>query len=269
MNASDRAEQGSLGPRVRRVRNRCVATLAARRGLPVPTAQQLDQLGDDVSLLDALSHWERTHAPVGSQRVPSLTARPPAWWQSGRLARAAAVVAAAVLGVFAGTRWLPRARAQSSGEVAGPVWSTVTDSTRGAVNERFLMMANTGVRFKARLSAAEMAGVIFGSRRLRMLPVDSLSARLDSTLRVRGRIVGGPTFELSGDVHLLRRGVGELRVIDLVVGGALVSPDRAAELLTRAGRRASPSRRLRFDVPGFVGSIRVDAGSVEILERER
>ena len=98
---------------------------------------------------------------------------------------------------------------------------------------------------------------------------DSLCARLDSTLHVRGRLIGGPAFELSGDVQLLRRGVGELRVTDLVVDGALVSPDRAAGLLTRAGRRVAPSSRLRFDVPSFVDSIRVSGGSVEILKRER
>ena len=268
MNASDRGERGSLGPRARRVRNRCLAVLAARRRLPVPTAQELDQFGDDVTLLDALSGWERTHTPVASRSVRLPTERPPSWWQSARVARAAALVFAAVLGVLAGTRWLPRARAQSSGEVVGPVWSMVSDSTRGAVNERFLMMSNTDVRFSARLSAAEMAGVIFRSRRFRMRPVDSLSARLDSTLHVRGRITGGPAFELSGDVQLVRRGVGELRIADLLVDGAPVPPDRVAELLGRAGRRAAPSDRLRFDVPGFVASIRLGAGGVEILKRE-
>jgi len=269
MSASDRGEHASLGPRARRVRNRCLAALAARRRLPVPTAHELDQFGDDVSLFDALSGWERTHTPVAGRSVPQPTTRPPAWWQSGRLARAAMLVVAAIFGVLAGTRWLPRARAQSSGEVAGPVWSMVSDSTRGVVNERFLMMSNTDVRFSARLSASEMAGVIFGSRRLRMLPVDSLSARLDSTLHVRGRIRGGPPFELSGDIRLLRRGVGELHVIDLIVDGVRVSPDRSAELLTRAGRHSAPSERLRFDVPSFVASIRVSADSVEILKRER
>lgn len=269
MNASDRSERESLSPRARRVRNRCLAVLAARRRLPVPTVQELDQFADHVSLLDALSGWERTHRPVPDRPVQMPTTRPRAWWQSGRLARAAAVVMAAVLGVLAGARWLPRAGAQSSGEVDAPLWFAVTDSTRGAVNERFLMMSNSDVRFGARLSAAEVAGVIFGSRRLRMLQVDSLSARLDSTLHVRGRIAGGSRFELSGDIQLLRRGVGELRVIDLLVDGAAAQPDRAVELLTRAPRRAAPADRLRFDVPGFVASIRLDSGSVEILKRER
>jgi hypothetical protein len=266
MNGSANAD-ARLGARALRVRNRCLVALAARRRLPMPTADELARVGDDVSLRDAFVAWEAAHAATLERPTPALpTKRPPAWWQSSRLARAAAIAFAGVLGVFAGTRWLPRARAQSSGEVAAPIWTAVSDSSLGAVNERFLAMSRSDLRLVAHLSAADLAGVIFSSRRSRMLPVDSLAARMDSSLHVRGRVVGGASFELTGDVRLLRRGVAELWVTRLAVDGRAVTPEMVGRVLTRSRVRAPISDRLRFDVPAFVASLRVADGGVDVLK---
>ena len=262
MSANARGRLTGFTPRVVRLRNRCLQSIARRRSLPVPTQTDLERIGDQVALSEALKQWQAAHQPA--QPKPrggfELPARPPARWRSPRLIKVAAVFIAAVMGVVAGRQWLPRADAQSrDGSVERP-WLAVTDSVADGVNNTVRRVNDDNRR--TQLTAADVAALIFKSPRRRTVAVDSIAARADSMLSIRGQLAGGATFELRGDLRLIRRGIAELVVQSLRVDGTDIDATMTSRLLARGRARTEDSDRVRFDVPLGVTSIAVVDGTI-------
>jgi hypothetical protein len=249
-------------PRVVRVRNRCLQSIARRRSLPVPTPADLEKIGDQVSLSDAMEQWAAAHQPP--KRVPrggfELPARPRARWRSPVLIKSAAVIVAGLMGVIAGRQFLPRAEAQSSDGIVERPWLAVTDSVASGVNNTIYRVADDTRR--TMLSAADVAALIFRSPRRHTVFVDSIEARADSLLSIRGHLAANATFELRGDLHLVRRGTAELVVRSLIVDGTELEPTKITRLVARGRARTEDSDRLRFDVPLNVANIGVFDGAV-------
>ena len=81
MSASDSRSRERLSPRAVRVRNRCLAALAARRSLPIPTDADIGAIGDDVRLSDA---WAQLQAARATPNGP-VEAAPPVKRRTGSL----------------------------------------------------------------------------------------------------------------------------------------------------------------------------------------
>jgi hypothetical protein len=238
--------------------------LAARRSLPAPTAEEIGAIDDNVSLSEAWARWQTGHTLLSGIIE---TAGPPAKhsvgrWRSPRVIKSAAIAASAVLGFVVGERWLPGAGAQSSAAAVDRVWLPVTDSVVHAVDAKLSKMMINDASGRITLSAADMATMIFRSPRRRQAPVDSIEARIDSLLWIRGRLRGASRFEIGGDLRMLRRGVAELRVAHLTIDGVDADSARVARLVIGVRSRTAASDRIRFEVPGAVTELAVDDGSV-------
>ena len=247
------------------MRNRCLQAIARRHALPVPTQADLEKIGDQVALGEAVKQWQAAHRPEqpkprGGFELPS---RPPARWRSPLAIRVAAVFVAAITGVVAGRQFLPRAGAQSSDGILERPWLAVTDSVADGVNTTVRRVNDDNRR--TQLTAADVAALIFRSPRRRTVSVDSITARADSMVSVRGQLAGGATFELRGDLQLVRRGIGELVVRSLRVDGTEIDPTMISRLVARGRARTEDSDRLRFDVPLGVTSIVVVDGTIAML----
>lgn len=264
MSVSDSASAGKLASRAVRVRNRCLAALAARRSLPVPSAEELTALGDGLGLRAAWEQWETSHTPptrvVEIGAVPTA-AKVRARWRSPRLMKTAAVVAAGMLGVVVGGLWRQRVGAQANAAAAEVRWLAVNDSVTQSLNARLIETVLRDPRSPVSLSAADLAALIFRSPRRRTVAIDSLEARIDSLLWIRGRLRRGPRFELGGDVRVLRRGIAELRVRRLAIDGTATDSTMVSRLVAGPRPRSVDVDRLRFDVPGFVSSILIADGA--------
>jgi hypothetical protein len=269
MSANVRSSRGRLSARTVRVRNRCLAALAARRSLPIPTDAELAALGDDVALSDAWTQWHTSHTPPkGTVEVtPPATKRAPTKWRP-RLAKLTAIAAAGLLGFIVGERWLPGAGAQAGDLAAEKQWLPVTDSVVTSLNAKLRAATNDGSA-RLTLSAADIATLIFRSPRRRQTPVDSIEARIDSLLWIRGRLRGGSRFALGGRVHLARRGLAEFRVEHISVGGVDADSAQTARIVVGVRSRSSDTERMRFEVPPFVAGVAVAEGAVELLARPR
>lgn len=261
MSANARGKLSGFTPRVVRIRNRCLQSIARRQSLPVPTPADLEQIGDQVALGDAVKQWQAAHQPA--QPKPrggfELPARPPARWRSPMAIKIAAVFVAAVMGVVAGRQFLPRAGAQSSDGLLEQPWLPVTDSVAQGANNTVRRVNDDNRRME--LTAADVAALIFRSPRRRTVFVDSLVARADSMLAIRGRIANAP-FELRGDLRLVRRGLAELVVQSLHVDGTNIDPMMISRLVARGRARTEDSDRLRFDVPLSVTRIAIIDGAI-------
>jgi hypothetical protein len=269
VSGSDNAER--LAPRVVRVRNGCLKALAARRSLPTPGDAELTTIDDAVGLRAAWERYEKTHTPpTGTAEVAGSPTRPRVIrWRSRRVVRDAAVAAAGLLGVVAGGLWRQRIAAQGSAPVAEQQWLAVDDSVVRSMNARLVARSRTDESSTFTLSAADLATMIFRSPRRRFVPVDSLEARLDGLLWIRGRLRGASRFELGGDVRVVRRGLAELRVTHWSVNGVATDSTLVTRLVAGSRARSSDVDRLRFDVPAFVSSIVISGGAAEIVSRER
>jgi hypothetical protein len=267
MSASGSANNRRLSPRAIRVRNRCLAALAARRALPIPTQAEAAAIGDDVQLEEAWAQWQSGHTPpTGIVEIAKAPVkRPVTKWRS-RMVKTSALAAAAALGFIVGDRWLPGAAAQSGDVLATKVWSPITDSVVAALDEK-LTNASAVSDPKLTLTAADLATLIFRSPRRRQTPVDSIEARLDSLLWIRGRLRGGSRFELGGDVRLSRRGVAEFRVDHLTIGGVAADSARTARLVVGVRSRSIDYDRMRFEIPLFVAGIAIMDGEAQLLKR--
>jgi len=268
MSANARGRLSGFTPRVVRIRNRCLQSIARRRSLPIPTTADLATFDDQLPLSKAVEQWEATHQPPkpkprGGFELPP---KPRARWRSPALVRSAAVILAALTGVIAGRQLLPRAAAQSSDGVVAPLWLPVTDSVANGVNNTVYRVIDDDRRTV--LSAADVAALIFRSPRRRTAFVDSLEARADSLLSIRGRLAGNAAFELRGDIALVRRGTAELVVRSLYIDGMRLDSSNATRLFTRGRVRSEDSNRLRFDIPVRITGMSVVDGTV-VLTRER
>jgi hypothetical protein len=242
--------------------------LAARRSLPVPSTEEIAAIGDAVSLSEAWTQWQTGHAGsagIIETTTPAAAKRPILKWRSFVL-KSAAVAAAAVLGFVVGERWLrlPDAGAQSSAATATQAWVPVTDSVVVAAYAKLSRIVMDDAPAPPRLSAADMATVIFLSPRRRHALVDSLEARVDSLLWIRGRLRGASRFELGGELAMLRRGVAELRVAHLAIDGVEADSARVARLVIGVRSRTAPADRIRFEVPGLVTELAIDDGSIRM-----
>jgi hypothetical protein len=260
MSANARGRISGVTPRVVRIRNRCVQTIARRRSLPVPTRADLEKLGDGLSLVDAIAQWEAAHQPAKPKPRGGfeLPARPRARWQSPVFMKSAAVAFAALVGIVAGRQLLPRAAAQSSDGIVEQPWLAVTDSVSKGVSNTIYRVSDENRRMV--LTAADVAALIFRSPRRHTVFVDSIEARADSLLSIRGRLAGNATIELRGELQFVRRGVAELVVDSLMVDGTEVEPTMISRLVARGRARSEKSNHVRFDIPLDVTGIAISNG---------
>ena len=260
MSANARGRLSGFTPRVVRLRNRCLQSIARRRSLPVPTQADLEKIGDQVVLSDALAQWQAAHQPEKAKPRGGfeLPPRPASRWRSPVFS-VAAVLIAALTGVLAGRQFLPGVGAQSSDGVLERPWLAVTDSVVDGMNNTIRRVNDDNRRTE--LTAADLAALIFRSPRRRTVFVDSISARADSMLSIRGQLAK-TTFELRADVHVIRRGIAELVVRSLRVEGVDLDPTKVSRLVARGRARSEDSDRVRFDVPLNVRSIRVFDGAI-------
>jgi hypothetical protein len=241
--------------------------LAARRSLPIPTATDLATLGDSVTLVEALQQWERLHRPVvatprGGFELPP---RPIARWRTPFALKVAGVAIAGLLGFFVGEQvLLPHSDARALGGSVEHPWIMVNDSVTEALNETLFRSRAANASEELSLTAADLAALVFRSPRRRVVVVDSVEARADSLLAVRGQLAGKSAFELQGTLRVLRRGIGELEVKSLVVDGVAIDPTLSTRLLARGRPRTENSDRLRFDIPLNVTSLSLFAGEVRV-----
>src|SRR5215211_5330394 len=106
-----------LRPRAVRVRNRCLVALAARRSLPIPSADDLALISDGEALSEAWARWETIHVASSGRLIVAAPTpvRTRSRWRSSAI-KIGAVAAAGVLGFVVGERFLPRAGAQANGQ---------------------------------------------------------------------------------------------------------------------------------------------------------
>ena len=270
MSANDRSSRGPLTKRAVRVRNRCLTALAARRALPIPTDTEIGAIGDDIRLTEAWAQWQTGHTPATGvvESASAATKRLPSKWRS-RTIRISAIAAAGLLGFVVGDRWLPGAAAQSGDLAAEQVWLPVTDSVAAAVDDKLSRGAMSGGGVSVSFSAADLATMIFRSPRRRQTPVDSIEARIDSLLWIRGRLRGGTRFELAGEVYIARRGLAEFRVQHLTIGSVNADSGHVARLVAGVRSRAADTDRMRFEVPTFVAEMAIMDGAAQLMTRER
>src|SRR5262249_41622882 len=152
-------------------------------------------------------------------------------WQSPLFIRSAAVAVAALVGIIAGRQLFPRAAAQSSDGIVAQPWLTVTDSVSDGVNNTIYSVSEENRRTV--LTAADVAALIFRSPRRHTVFVDSVEARADSLVSIRGRLAGNATIELRGELQFVRRGVAELVVDSLTVDGTEVESTMISRLVAR------------------------------------
>jgi hypothetical protein len=266
MSAND-SGNGRLAPRVVRVRNHCLAVLAARRSLPLPSRDDLAAIGDGVGLSEAWTRWQQIHASSleAGGVAPRPALRTPPRWRSPLVVKAAALVLTAFLGFVVGERWLPKADAQASAGSIAPPWEPVTESALSTLNTKLLAASASEVRPRLELSSSEMAALILRSRRRALAPMSGIEARSDSLLWIQGRLGAGSTFEVGGDLRIVRRGLAELRVTHLNVDGRDVDPRSVSRTLARYQPDAGGTNRLRFNVPWFVTGLVPHDGAVEVI----
>jgi hypothetical protein len=230
----------------------------------------MEALGDDVRLGEAWVQWQTGHTPAnGAVEAPAPAGKRVAATWRPRLIKISALAAAAVLGFVVGDRWLPGAAAQSGDIAAEKAWLPVTDSVVAALNVKLSSVAASDVGARLTLTAADMAALVFRSPRRRQAPVDSVEARIDSVLWIRGRLRGGSRFELGGEVRMSRRGVAELLVEHLTIGGVDADSARTARLVVGVRSRSTETERMRFDVPAFVADVAIMGGAAELMTRAR
>jgi hypothetical protein len=256
------ARRAPLAARARRLRNRCLASLAAGRALPVPGERDVAQLGDELGLGELWREWETMHTPAASSSAIRL--RPVARWRSPQVEKPVLLALVAILGFVVGDRWLLPAQAEPVVASVRVPWAPVTDSVAASLNGKLLSLGQTELAVPVVLSPAEAALLVFR----RQLGVDSVEARIDTTLRVRGRLRDGKRFELAGDLRVARPGIGELRVGRLRLGTA----DASTASLSRSivGHRAigNDSASISFPIPSFIARLGV-ADSTALVSRRR
>ena len=249
-----------LTPRAVRIRNRCVAVLAQRRAIHVPNDAELAMMGDDIGVAELWSRWERMHGG----RIMKAPRR------VSRVAAGAAAVAATivVLGTAYLTRdvWLPRADA----EPAAPAWIPLTDSVTAELDSKLMAVASSEVSVAFALSPAELASLVLRPSIYRPAPpLDSVEARADTLVWIRGRLGDGAWFIMGGRVEIVRRGVAAFRVATLDVDGRAIDPQFASRILRYRTMQRSTTNRAWFEIPDRIGEVRLTDGTIRALPWSR
>ena len=258
-----------LAPRALRVRNRCLTNLAAHHALPLPGERDIAGFDDSVGLEDSWRRWEERHTPARSaagvvaRQVPRRTQR-----AGVRPIFAGVVLFAAFAAGFLGfkffERWRDRRLAANVAASAG--WVLVNDSTIAGLRGKLLRLAGTEVSLRVGLSTAEIGALILGGLEPRARrSLDSLEARIDTLVWVRGRVRGAARFELGGSVRVLRTGHGQLEVTRVSVDGLETLPSSASRVTT--GGYAGRANGLQFALPAFVSDLRLGSRVVELVTR--
>src|SRR4029077_2173709 len=135
-------------------------------------------------------------------------------------------------------------------------WAPVNDSVSARLRGKLLGLSRAEVQLRFHFSAAEAGALILGTIEPRpRVPLDSVEARIDSVLWMRGRLRGGPRIAIGGQLRELRPGRAELFVTRLEVDGVATPPSRASRII--AGARIRPTDRLHLLVPAFIGDLHV------------
>ena len=258
-----------LTPRAVRVRNGCLTALATVRSMPVPSSQDLANLGADVGLTDAWAWW--TSQQRSAPRV--LVSDPPstptaAWWRSRGVVWG--ILAASLLA----SAWVLRAQVRPSTPATVGTWLPVADTSLAHVNSLILRLGQTSASITVPLSAADVAALVLNSSLRRQPPsMTDLEARIDSLLSIRGTLADGRSaplrFELRGRVHVVAAGKGRLDVVGFEVIGP---PNGHAS--TRGAGASTPQQitnipPIRFTLPNFVRDIVLSNGRATLLTRSR
>lgn len=245
-----------ISPRVRRLRLRCLAELARRRGLPVPAEPAFVDGRDALTLVELLRAWEDecrslTEGRTGGDR----STRGRRWWRRPAIIYAASALVLGAAGVAALVR-PPLARREVHVDVP-PVWMPVGDSTIVALRGKLLAAGDARAPLLVSLSASDLAAMTFGYGERRRWAVRSgLTARADSMLWLRGMTGDGHTFTIGALVRVARPGLGELQVRRAAVdsdSAAVIDPARTR--LAAAIPYVDRLGRVRFPVPRFVREI--------------
>ena len=260
MNDSHKSTAPSrLTPRAVRMRNRCVAVLARRRAIQLPNDAELTMMGDDIGVAELWSRWERMHG--GRARAAR---------RISRVAAGAAVAAATIVTIATAflTRnlWLPRADAQP----AAPAWMPVTDSVTAELDAKLMAIAESDADISFPISPAELASLVLRPSSYRPAPpLDSVEARLDTLLWIRGRLRDGSRFNIAGQVEVVRRGVAAFQVAALSVDGRAVDTHFASRMLRYRTMQRSAANRVWFELPDRIGELRVTDGTIRALPWRR
>lgn len=252
--------ESRLTPRALRIRNRCLAILAARRALPIPSDAETAELGDGIGLDQAFGNWERRHTPPTS--VTHVSAQAMAWWRSPRYARVSVGVSVLAIGVVLAFRGL----ATRAGAQPAPVqWLAVNDSVTAGARTKLRRLS---VGDSLALSANDVAAMLFDAappRRTKTL--DSLEARLDSTLEIRGRVHDAFRLELGGQLYLVRSRLVALRVTRLVVDGSEIPAASVAPYLRSIAPyvRRSVAGEMLFDLRSPISAMRLEGDRLLVV----
>jgi len=255
------------------IRNACLARLAVEAGLPAPTDADVSALDTGLSLEDAWARWQASHAvtmpvPVAVPGKKRNTVRRGRWIGIG-VATAALVTFTAVL---AAERYRANVR-DAGGMVAIPAaerWTRVTATERATLANKLLTMASSEMPVSISLSAGEFAALAFGPSQARQhVRIDSLDARIDSLLWVRGRLRGGSRFEMGARIVITRPGRAEVRAAQLSFDGVdRPAAEFGAYTAVIQGRKIPPGRDgVWIELPAFVGALHVESGGATITNR--
>lgn len=251
----------SITPRVRRVRDRCLGVLAARRGLPAPNATYLAAADDSLSLEDILDRWATQQPVVAGAALGESPRRASNVGSLPRRRRMVAlllgaVAAGAIVGVA--VRW-PDLTARRAAARDGVQWTVLTDSIAAAEREKLLDLSEAPDTMAIPISAGDLAALVLGrADRWRWAVHAGVAARVDSVLWLRGTAPDGRRFLLTGTVSRARAGHGELRLLGLWVDSAAVSPSAATASLRGLGMFGVRSAGvIRFELPRYVLGFRL------------
>jgi hypothetical protein len=204
-----------------------------------------------------------------------------------RLGCLAALILALIAGWLTKDRWLPRVTGRHAAVVApAPGWEPVSDPAAERMRVAFDKLYSTRGPVFVTVTPAEVASYVF--RTLIKNPkarVDSVSARgVGDRISVRANIQLsalkdvsslGPiaallgdrqNVELTGTLHVLKRGLAELKVYELKVGDLAVPH----ALIPRVIRQLYPEPKpaglaedaVPFAIPNDLGDIRVANGKI-------
>jgi hypothetical protein len=246
-----------LTPRAVRVRNAWLRHFAGLHQLPGPRTSEFAHLGTTLSLREAAAEWSKRAAAAQGLALQRARTR-------SRHALAGALAAALLFltvmptraNVVATTGWPPATRA----------WVSVTDSLVAAVNAKLLRLGQSEARFTMPLSSAELAALVLGARPvMRISVLESIEARADSALQIRGFLPGGGRMVMRGDVRVSRRGTGEFRLWQVSLNGISIPVAQYSGPPSGGTDREVDAPRFRFDLPRFVRAIRVTGGRAFVV----
>jgi hypothetical protein len=270
MSRNDIRKAPRLAPRAVRIRNRCLANLAERHSLPLPSEQDVGALDDSVGLGDSWKRWEASHTPAHGAAGVVATQKPPRTQRAGlRPVLAGLVLFVAFSSGFVGFKFFDHWREQqaaASALAASGGWVPITDSTIATLRGKLLGIGATEVSLRVTLTTADVGALIIAGLEPRPgLPLDSLKVRIDTLVWIQSRVRGASHIEIGGRLRATRPGRAELQVVRLLIDGVETLPSTMSR--ATLGLFVSPGNRLQFIVPTFVGELHLDNRVVQLVTR--